>query len=139
MFEHYMYEYVYNNNGLVTLHLLDGNGNPTESRVELSFNARGNRVGYKSLTAVSNSGAAYTFDENINPYVHMKWPEQFLEHESKNNAVTMGSYSGSGPVEIQTTSEYQYGNDGFPTQVLRKRLDPSTGQYVQYSRKVFTY
>lgn len=120
------------NNELVRVNFFEDNMD-NGSRAELKF-AGGNRVEEKTfipnyLTATRR----FTYDNNINPYVHIKWPQINLVYESKNNVLEEQPDFAA----ISLKCEYSYDADGYVTEV-RKSEVRSNGATPVFKR-VYTY
>ena len=120
------------NSELVRVNFFEDNQD-NGSRAELKF-AGGNRVEEKTfipnyLTATRR----FTYDHNINPYVHIKWPQINLVHESKNNVLEEQPDFAA----ISLKCEYSYDADGYVTEV-RKSEVRSNGTTPVFKR-VYTY
>lgn len=106
---------------------------PNGSRIALRF-AGGNRVEEKTIFPnLSTTVKNFRYDFNINPYVVIKMPSLYFEHSSKNNVAAEG-WDGSD----QLIHEYTYDVDGYVTEVITKTRNNS-GQFVNYTRTVYTY
>jgi hypothetical protein len=97
----------------------------------------------EGATATSNHSSElskYYYDMNINPYVHMNWPDLFLSHNSKNNvAASQQSFYGSYPVAVPRSYVYSYDNEGYPKELVREYKSPVTNQYLYTTKTVYYY
>ena len=95
--------------------------------------------GARSSTGAGESGS-YTYDHNINPYVHMSWPDLYLSHESRNNVVAQQkNYGGAYPSGDPYKFAYQYDADGYPTSKITTYKSVFTGEDLYTTRTVYTY
>lgn len=107
--------------------------NTNGSRIALKF-AGGNRVEEKTMiTNYPTIVKHYRYDQNINPYAIIKMPSMYFEHSSKNN-VLAESWEGYD----RFINTYTYDSDGYVTEVITKGRN-NNGQYVNYSRTIYTY
>lgn len=97
----------------------------------------------RDVAGSSNHGGEtgnYQYDFNINPYVHMDWPDIYLSHHSKHNIVSQQKeYAGSIPVAVPYGYEYSYGNDGYPSEQIKNFKSYSTGQFLYKIKTVYNY
>lgn len=92
----------------------------------------------------SNTGntetAVYTYDQNINPYIHMGWPNLYLSNNSKNNITfEQRTYYGNYPSNVVYSYEYKYDEEGYPTELIRRYKSYTTGQHLFTTKTVFNY
>ena len=115
-----------------------------DNNASLSYTMKflgGNKVadGVRSSRGDSEGGT-YTYDTNINPYVHMAWPDLYLSHESKNNVVAQQkSYAGAYPSGDPYKMEYRYDSDGYPLEKVTTYKSVFTGADVYRIKTVYTY
>lgn len=107
--------------------------NQNGSRIELKF-SEGNRIEEKTVipnypTVIKN----YSYDFNINPYVIIKMPSMYFEHNSKNNVLDE-SWEGNKAFVY----EYKYDAEGYVTEVISK-VRNNNGQMENYSRTIYSY
>lgn len=127
-------------NGFATISLAYYFGNNASMNYTMKFRG-GNKVadGAGSSTGAGESGS-YTYDSNINPYVHMAWPDLYLSHESRNNVVAQQkSYGGAYPSGDPYKFDYQYDADGYPTSKITTYRSVFTGADLYTTRTVYTY
>jgi len=106
----------------------------TGARVDVFFR-NGNRIEEHTIAPnYPTTTKTYTFDNYINPYVHLKNPGIFFENTSKNNVkeISMGSAT-------TLRHNYQYDNDGYITQVQKAEHNTSTGASRLILKTVYTY
>jgi hypothetical protein len=137
LFEHHKYQKVYSSTG-IKMYLLDAHDQPTDVQLHLKIIA-GNRVEQKYISATSTYTSGYTFDANINPYVHLKWPELYFSHNSKNNIVDKGSISQNGELYVMSKKQNFYDNDGFVSEVIKTSRITGTNQFKTVSKIVYAY
>lgn len=101
----------------------------------------GNLAFYNAST--SNHGGEqgnYQYDLQINPYVHMNWPDFMLTHTSKNNIIASSqSYYGAYPVAVASGYNYTYDGDGYPKELVKTYKAYLTGQYLYSTKTVYVY
>lgn len=117
---------------MVRMNYFDGNV-ATGSRLDLTFSG-GNRVEQKSIIPnYPTNTRSYTFDSNINPYVHLKWPAVDLSFLSKNNVLE----EQLDLTVVSARSEYTYDADGYVTEVRKSQVGPNGALPV--FKRVYTY
>jgi hypothetical protein len=94
--------------------------------------------------STSSTGAGghgfYTYDFNINPYIHLNMPDFFLSKMSKNNLlVQQKTYSGSLPSAEPYKFEYTYDAEGYPIQLYKSYKSYATGEHLYKTRTIYTY
>jgi hypothetical protein len=155
----------YDNSGKVTGISQNDNGTQTNASVEYFYYARkevkihytypgqsndmnyymrfkgGNMTESSAVTSNNNTELGrYDYDFNINPYVHMNWPNLFLSNSNKNNMTTQyKEYHGSYPTADPYSFNYTYDADGYPTQVIKHFKSPTTGNYLFSTKTVLVY
>ena len=101
----------------------------------------GNTV--KDIKINSNNtteSGTYQYDFNINPYIHMNWPDMFLSNQSRNNLVGQQKVFTWGPhINIPYGFTYTYDADGYPKEVVKTYFNYATGIYVYSTKTVFNY
>lgn len=115
-------------------------GKAVDMNYTMSFTG-GNMTASTAATAYGTTeSGSYRYDFNINPYVHMKWPNLFLSNNSINNVTAQYKYYvGSSPVADPYSFVYTYDADGYPTQVIKNFKSPYTGNYLFSTKTVFVY
>ena len=116
---------------------LEGIANPAGTRYELKFE-HGNRSHIKTITNADTYGYTYKYDLNINPYVHLNWPDIWFDRQSKNN-VSGEKFIWGGQISEDVKYEYQFDFDGYPTEIIKRERDPLTNDFLIKSKKVFKY
>lgn len=82
----------------------------------------------------------YEYDMNINPYIHMHWPDIYLSHSSRNNAISQQhTFSNGFPAAVPSGTTYKYDTDGYPKEMIRTYKSGSTGQYLYTTKTDFIY
>lgn len=124
--------------GQVTADYIFHNGNAMNYLMNFD---RGNKV---SDQAFSSTGAAesgvYEYDDYINPFHQLGWPDLFLSNLSKNNrAGEQKNYSGSIPQNVPYKYEYTYDADGYPSLVYISYKGFNSQQHLFRIKKVFIY
>jgi hypothetical protein len=101
----------------------------------------GNKV--KEHATTSRGGGeegSFQYDQNINPYAHMNYPDLLLSKISKNNVTAQQkSYTGAFPSLVPYKYEYTYDAAGYPVQLLKHFKSGITGEYLSTKKIVFTY
>jgi hypothetical protein len=102
---------------------------------------KGNLVQGNSITSHHNSELSiYDYDNNINPYHQMNWPDLFLSRQSKNNVTyEQTSYHGAYPINVPYGFTYGYDAEGYPKEVVKQYRTYLTGQHAYTAKTVFTY
>ncbi len=115
----------------------------TQSPFSMNYNMifkGGNKV-QDAAGSTSNSSEAgtYQYDFNINPYVHMNWPNIWLSNLSKNNMIAQQKhYIGAYPTAIPYGFDYTYDDEGYPTEV-KKTYFSYGGIYLFTTKTVYNY
>jgi hypothetical protein len=101
----------------------------------------GNLMQGSSITSHNNSELSqYDYDNNINPYHQMNWPDIFLSRQSKNNVTyEQTSYHGAYPINVPYGFTYSYDSDGYPKEVVKQFRTYLTGQHAYTAKTVYTY
>jgi hypothetical protein len=103
------------------------------SRAELTF-AGGNRVEEKTfIPNYLTATRTFTYDDHINPYVHMKWPQINLVHQSKNNVLEERPDFAA----VVLKCDYTYDADGYVAEVRKSEVKANGTTPVL--KKVYTY
>lgn len=126
--------------GFATISLSYYFGNNASMNYTMKFKG-GNKVadGGRSSTGAGENGT-YTYDSNINPYVHLSWPDLYLSHESKNNVVAQQkSYGGAYPSGDPYKFDYQYDAEGYPTSKITTYKSVFSGADLYKTQTVYTY
>jgi hypothetical protein len=157
--------FTYDNAGKVTSIAQNDNGFQTDATVEYFYTSTpeikvhytypsrtfdmnyymrfrgGNMIESSAATSHHNTELGRnSYDLNINPYVHMRWPNLFLSNNSLHNITSQQKdYSGSYPTAYPYSFNYTYDADGYPTQVIKHFRSPVTGNYVFSTKTVFVY
>lgn len=122
-----MLHYVYSNTPITMDHWkLLGNGNQVSSSI-----------------VYSNHNSELTsslFDQNINPYIHMNWPDIHLSRNSRNNVNWQrkeyyGAYQVSDPVNFR----YTYDHEGYPVTLLQDHRAYVGGQILYTTKTIYHY
>ncbi|HEX8331324.1 MAG TPA: hypothetical protein VF622_01810 [Segetibacter sp.] len=155
----------YDNQGKVTSISHKENGVETNASVEYSYNPKqeiivryqypgrsitmtnvmqfvgGNMVESAATTSNNNSELGrYSYDFNINPYIHMKWPNLFLSNTSKNNKLSQyKTYYGSYPTAEPYSYNYNYDIDGYPKELIKHFKSYTTNSFLFTTKTVYVY
>ena len=96
-----------------------------------------------SSAATSNNSTelgVHNYDLNINPYVHMNWPNLFLSNNSKNNMTSQQKeYYGNYPVAYPYSFTYSYDGEGYPKEVVKAFKSPTNGNHIFSTRTLYIY
>lgn len=103
--------------------------------------AGGNKVKEEATTSRgSGEGGTAQYDQNINPYAHMNYPDLLLSKLSKNNVTAQQkAYSGVIPSLVPYKWEYLYDAEGYPVQLLKHFKSGANGEHLTTKKVVFTY
>jgi hypothetical protein len=101
----------------------------------------GNVIDASAYTSGQSSEMGkYDYDSQINPYVHMNWPNLFLSNSSKNNVTAeYKTYYVNQPVAIPYNLKYSYDGDGYPTQLIKQFQSYGDHNYMYTTKTVYTY
>ncbi|HET9824986.1 MAG TPA: hypothetical protein VFP87_06600, partial [Chitinophagaceae bacterium] len=124
-------------NNIVIDYALD-NGNVVNYNMRFR---KGNMIDDGSTSSTGAGGhGVYTYDFNINPYIHLKLPDFFLRNMSKNNLVDeQKTYAGSLPSAEPYKFEYSYDVEGYPVELVKSYKSYTTGEHLYKTRTVYTY
>lgn len=135
----YEYKYVYTTLNNKTVSKIELNSSIGNKYAEYSvYFQNGNRVETFMKSRTEEFGGYYTYDSNINPYVHTKLPDVLLYNRSRNNPVKEYYFDES---ENTLSAKYEYviDADGYPTEIIKRELDPKTGGFTILSKKTYKY
>lgn len=114
-------------------------GKNTEMYYSMTFTAGDMIAASASTSANSGESGTYNYDLNINPYIHMNWPDLYLSNSSKNNLISQRKgYGGAYPVAEPSEFTYSYDDEGYPKDVV-KTFKSTTGSFLFSRKTVFTY
>ena len=100
----------------------------------------GNKFEDSATSLNGGESGTYQYDFNINPYAHMNIPNIYLSNLSKNNLVAQEkSYSGAIPSSEPYKFEYQYSEDGYPTELVKNFKNYLTGEHLFKIKTIYTY
>jgi hypothetical protein len=101
----------------------------------------GNKIQDNTITTNnSNESGTYQYDFNINPYVHMNWPDFYVSNQSRNNLVALQrQFTQPTYTLIPYGFNYTYNADGFPKEVIKTYFSPATGIYGHTTKTVYNY
>ena len=101
----------------------------------------GNVMEGNSFTSHHNSQLSrYGYDNNINPYQQMNWPDLFFSRQSKNNVTyEQSTYQGAYPIHVPYGFTYTYDSDGYPKELVKQYRTYLTGQHAFTTKTVYTY
>ena len=97
----------------------------------------GNKVEESARIYSGTRAGTFSYDFNINPYIHMNVVDLYLSNSSKNNTVGVnrGSITDNDPYRF----EYLYDMDGYPQQLLRSYKASGSGEHRYSIQTMFTY
>lgn len=125
-FKSVVIDYALDNGNAVNYSMKYKGGNMTEDQSTSSTGAGGHGL--------------YTYDFNINPYIHLKLPDFFLSRMSKNNLIDQQkTYAGSLPSAEPYKFEYSYDAEGYPVELVKSYKSYTTGEHLYKTRTVYTY
>lgn len=83
----------------------------------------------------------YQYNFNINPYVHLNWPDLYFSHSSKHGlGAQQNGYDGNyAKAEYPAGSEYVYDADGYPKEAIIHYLNPFLGTHLYKTKTVYNY
>ncbi len=102
---------------------------------------KGNQVKRSYLASNNMSeGSDYGYDKNINPYIHMNWPDMLLSRNSKNNISWTGKEYFSGNMTLDpVTYNYTYDADGYPVSLVKEFRSARTGDILNTTKTTYHY
>lgn len=96
-----------------------------------------------STTYVENQlsvTSRYDYDNGINPYVHMNWPDIYFSKFSKNNVTRQyNNYYMHMPLAEPYEFSYTYDADGYPKELVKKFRSLPGYQHTKTTKTVFEY
>ena len=105
----------------------------------LAQRANGQRIG-PTTSHHSSELSRYRYDQLVNPYVHMNWPDLYLTRSSKNNVNALEqSFVNDYPVAVPSSHTYTYDSEGYPRELIRTYKSGFTGEYLYTTKTVFVY
>jgi len=83
---------------------------------------------------------SYTYDFNINPYIHLNLPDLYLSTISKNNVRSqyLTPNYGQGPNEMQSFA-YMYDDEGYPKELVKTVKSDAGGYHSFTTKTVYLY
>jgi hypothetical protein len=82
----------------------------------------------------------YDYDQQINPYVHMNWPDFYLSNSSRNNLIRQyKTYQLHMPTAEPYDFSYTYDADGYPKELVRKFRSVPGYQHTRTTKTVYNY
>jgi hypothetical protein len=101
----------------------------------------GNMIESSAASSNHNSEMGrYSYDFNINPYIHMKWPNLFLSNTSKNNRTSQQkTYYGNFPTAEPYSYNYTYDADGYPKEVIKHFKSYTNNTFLFSTKTVYVY
>lgn len=114
-------------NGITTdYYMLSDKGNP----IKRSYLASNN----------ISEWSDYGYDKNINPYIHMNWPDMLLSRNAKNNISWTGKEYFSGNMTLDpVTYNYTYDAEGYPVSLVKEFRSARTGDILNTTKTTYHY
>ncbi len=102
---------------------------------------KGNQVRRSSVTSNNiNEWSDYGYDTNINPYIHMNWPDILMSRNSKNNISWTGKEYYSGNLTLDPVRySYTYDGDGYPVSLVKEFRSAQTGSILNTTKTTYHY
>lgn len=98
-----------------------------------------NKVNDGAFGNGSESGK-YTFDDKVNPFHLINYPDLFLSNSSKNNKLSEEkSYGGNIPSLEQYKTEYKYDEQGYPEIVIKNYRGYASKEHLFKTVTEYTY
>lgn len=132
--------YAVTKNGIEkVLHYVYSNTSITMAHRKLLSN--GNQVSSSFVYSNHNSELAIcTFDQFINPYIHMNWPDISLSRSSRNNVNWQRKeYYGAYPEADPVNFRYTYDTEGYPVSLLQDHRATVGGQILYTTKTIYHY
>lgn len=123
----------------VETHLKNSNTNGTVDYYMLSL--KGNQVKRSSVASNNiNEWSDYGYDSNINPYIHMNWPDILMSRNSKNNISWTGKEYFSGNLTLDPVNyRYAYDGEGYPVSLVKEYRSAQTGTILNTTKTTYHY
>jgi hypothetical protein len=101
----------------------------------------GNVIDASAYTSGQSSETGkFDYDTEINPYVHMNWPNLYLSNCSKNNVTAeYKTYYGNHPVALPYNFRYTYDADGYPKELIKMYQSYGDHNYMYTTKTVYIY
>ena len=132
-------QYFNNTHKEVSIHYTYGSQTYTRDYI-MTLN-RGNVM--KDIAYTSNQTSEtglYEHDLQINPYVHMKWPNLFLSNSSKNNLTKQyKNYQHNYPDAVPYSFSYTYDNEGYPKELVKSFRSYPSNAHLFNTKTVYVY
>lgn len=102
---------------------------------------KGNQVKRSYLSSNNISEwSDYGYDSNINPYIHMNWPDILMSRNSKNNISWSGKEYYSGNLTLDPVGyNYTYDADGYPVSLVKEFRSAQTGSILNSTKTTYHY
>ncbi|TDO27036.1 hypothetical protein [Sediminibacterium goheungense] len=82
----------------------------------------------------------YGYDKNINPYIHMNWPDILMSRSAKNNISWTGKEYFSGNMTLDpVTYNYTYDAEGYPVSLVKEFRSARNGDIVNTTKTTYHY
>jgi hypothetical protein len=136
-----------------TVHYTPGTNGRVDVRILYRYSHNNRELTYNMMFVNGNlvSGAAtndlhqnelgrYAYDDQINPYVHLNWPDFNFGRSSRNNVNwSQKDYSGAYPVTDPVNLRYTYDAQGYPVSVLKDHKGYNSGQILYTTKTTYHY
>lgn len=102
---------------------------------------KGNQVKRSSVTSGNvNEWSEYGYDTNINPYIHINWPDLMMSRNSKNNVSWTGKSYFSGNLTLDPVEyNYTYDAEGYPVSLVKVFRSAQTGSILNTTKTTYHY
>jgi len=119
-------------------HVNSGNNIVTDYYM-LSY--KGNQVKRSYMASNNiNEWSEYGYDANINPYIHMNWPDIVMSRNSKNNISWTGKEYYSGNITLDPVRyNYAYDGDGYPVSLVKEFRSAQNGSILNTTKTTYHY
>jgi len=126
-------------NGAVETHIKHINSQSTVEHYILSI--KGNQIRRSSVASNNiNEWSDYGFDNSINPYIHMNWPDMQMLRNSKNNVSWTGKQYYEGNLTLDPVKyNYTYDGDGYPVSLVKEFRSAQTGSILNTTKTTYHY
>lgn len=102
---------------------------------------KGNQVKRSYLSSNNISEwSEYGYDTNINPYIHMNWPDIVMSRNSKNNVSWTGKEYYSGNLTLDPVRyNYTYDGEGYPVSIVKEFRSAQNGSILNTTKTTYHY
>lgn len=102
---------------------------------------KGNQIKRSSVASNNiNEWSEYGYDTNINPYIHINWPDMLMSRNSKNNVSWTGKSYFSGNLTLDPVEyNYTYDAEGYPVSLVKVFRSAQTGSILNTTKTTYHY